>query len=1039
VDRGAANRKRATPSFHCSGEEMVEKQRLVGRAFWGALILLLAVSFAFSESEQGWAQSASTIIPLEGLDRAYVKSDKPNENYGGGSLHTKYEPKVERSFIKYDFDVGDEDTGSIKLGDGDTVMLYLDAENIDGVALVGVYSVFFGWDEANITWANAPNSFWMCYGTFSGSGDVNVTSAVDDEGILNLCLKIDVESGYIREYIEWDNVYLTIETDGGQVPFEDLDRAYVRSDKPNENYGGGSLHAKYELTVERSFIKYDFDVGDEDTGNIRLGDKNTVILHLDAENIDGVALVGVYSVSSNWEEDDITWANAPDSFWVCYGTLSGSGDVDVTDAVDDEGILSLGLKIDVESGYTKRYIEWDNAYLCGDYSPAADVVTRAYTMITSPRDGLFTEESERIVTYELLGENLSQATFLHNGEETDIAPESGSIAITLIPGDNILQVEGTNDAGTTASSEQVTVTFVPRLEVIITYPPAMEFAGSGGTLLTVSSVEVKGIVVSYPAVTEVTIILNGKDTIVADVDGGYFEYTITTLEEGLNTIRAEVADIWGDTALSGIVGVIYAPEKLIVEVLSPTDGYTTNTEVVTVEGSITHGRAVTSAILYLNGVGTPIELTREGGSYTYSFTKEITLHEGENTFAVEGTDEIGNSGSSGAMFTTLDTTPPQVEITTPANNYLTNTTTVSVTGTVNDPAVTEVTVNVNGTGQTIAVVQGSFSGEVVLIEGTNTIEALALDPLGNEGLSQTINVTYNSAAPTVSVTSPAGGTRTNSDTVTVNYTIAGNVTSAQFILNSVSEQIAAESGSRTVSLVEGENTIELQVSNQTITASSGVVTVVSDTTAPSISVDVSEPWQEVLISVYADEALSSPPTVTVTGTDTTNVDMALIGVREWSGTYEIAADGNYLVEAQATDKAGNLGSCTLSFSRNKETVSAFAGGTITVESNRLTVEITVDEEAKDQSISTVLRYEDPRLGRVSKPAIFVRVKTGVALRWAMTAMTVKAIYDPTKLPADMLESSLLLYLWTPSKGGYVPVQGAIVDTVTHSITGTVTY
>jgi len=1017
---------------------MVEKQRLVGRAFWGALILLLAVSFAFSESEQGWAQYASTIIFLEDLDRAYVRSDKPNENYGGGSLHAKYEPKVERSFIKYDFDVGDEDTGNIRLGDGDTVILHLDAQNIDGVALVGVYSVFFGWDEANITWANAPDSFWVCYGTLSGSGDVDVTDAVDDEGILSLGLKIDVESGYISGCIEWDNTYLTIEADGGQVPFEDLDRAYVSSDKPNENYGGGNLHAKYELKVERSFIKYDFDVGDENTGNIRLSDGDTVILHLDAENIDGVALVGVYGVSSNWEEDSITWANAPDSFWVCYGTLSGSGDVDVTDAVDDEGILNLCLKIDVESGYISGCIEWDNAYLHGDYSPAADVVTRAYAMITSPQDGLFTEESKRIVTYELLGENLSRATFLHNGKEADIAAKSGAIGITLIPGDNILQVRATNDAGTTASSEQVTVIFVPRLEVTITYPPAMAFAGEG--LVTVPSVEVRGIVVSYPAVTEVTIILNDEDRIIADVDGGYFEYTITTLEEGLNTIRVKVADIWGDTASSGIVGVIYDPEKLTVEVLSPADGELTNAKICAVNGTIIHGRAVTQALLYLNGIANEVALileSDEGDDYSYSFSETITLREGENTFAVEGTDEIGNSGSSGAMFTTLDTTPPQVEITTPANNYLTNTTMVSVTGTVDDPVVSEVTVKLNGTAQTMTVVEGSFSGEVVLIEGTNTIEALALDPLGNEGSSLPVVVTYNSAAPTVSITSPTGGTRTNSDTVTVSYTITGNATSAQFILNSVSEQIAAESGSRTVSLVEGTNTIEVRASNVTITASSGVVTVISDTTAPSISVDVSEPWQEVLISVYADEALSSPPTVTVTGTDTTNVDMALIGVREWSGTYEIPEDGMYTVEAVATDEAGNSSSCMSSFSRKKETVSAFAGETITVESNGLTVDIEVGEEVKDQSISTVFRYEDPRLGRVSRPAIFVRVKMGVPLRWAMTAMTIKAIYDPTKLPADMSESSLLLYLWTPSKGGYVPVAGATVNTTEHSITGTV--
>jgi hypothetical protein len=1017
---------------------MVEKQRLVRRAFWAALILLVAVLFAFSESEQGWAQHGPTIISPEDLDRAYVRSDTPNENYGGGNLHAKYELKVERSFIKYDFDVGDEDTGSINLGDGETVILHLDAKNIDGVALVGVYSVSSNWEEDSITWANAPDSFWVCYGTVSGSGDVDVTDAVDDEGILNLGLKIDVESGY-KEYVEWDNAYLTIETDGGQVPFEDLERAYVRSDTPNGNYGGENLHAKYELKVERSFVKYDFDVGDENTGNIRLGDGDTVILHLDAETTDGVALVGVYGVSSNWEEDNITWANAPDSFWVCYGTLSGSGDVDVTDAVDDEGILSLGLKIDVESGYTKGCIEWDNAYLYGDYSPAADVVTRAYTMITSPQDGLFTEESKRIVTYELLGENLSQATFFHNGEETDISPESGSITITLIPGENVFEVRTTNDAGSTASSEQVTVMFLPRMEATITYPPAMGFAGSGGTLLTVSSVEVKGIVVSYPAVTEVTIILNDKHTMITNVDNGYFEYTITTLEEGLNTIRAKVANIWGDTASSGIVGVIYAPEKLTVEVSSPQDGGMTNAKICVVSGTITHGRALTQAILYLDGVGTPIELTREGSSYTYPFSKEITLREGENTFAVEGTDEIGDSGSSGTMFITLDTTPPQVEITTPANNYLTNTTTVSVTGTVDDPAVSEVSVGVSGNEQTITVIKGIFSGEVVLIEGTNTIVALALDPLGNEGSSQTVNVTYNSAAPTVSITSPSGGTRTNSDTVTINYTISGNATSAQFILNGVSEGIPLETGSTTVSLAEGENTIEVQVSNQTITASSGVVTVVSDTTAPSMSADVSEPWEEIDITVCSDEQLSSPPTVTVTGTDTIEVDMALTGVREWIGTYKIPGDGDYLVEVQGTDVAGNAGSCTSSFTRQKESVSAFAGETITVESNRLTVDIEVDEEVKDQSISTVLRYEDPGLGEVITPAIFVRVMTGVPLRWAMTAMTVKAIYDPTKLPADISESSLLLYLWTPSKGGYVPIQGAIVDTVTHSITGTVRY
>jgi len=147
------------------------------------------------------------------------------------------------------------------------------------------------------------------------------------------------------------------------------------------------------------------------------------------------------------------------------------------------------------------------------------------------------------------------------------------------------------------------------------------------------------------------------------------------------------------------------------------------------------------------------------------------------------------------------------------------------------------------------------------------------------------------------------------------------------------------------------------------------------------------------------------------------------------------------VRVQGTDEAGNAGFCTSAFTRQKESVSATPGATITIVSEELTIDIVVGEEVIDQSISTVRRYEAPRLGVVGEPTIFVRVKTGVSLRWAMTSMTIRAMYDPAELQLleGMNETAMRLYLWTPSKGGYRPIEGAIVDTVTHSITGTVTY
>ena len=44
-----------------------------------------------------------------------------------------------------------------------------------------------------------------------------------------------------------------------------------------------------------------------------------------------------------------------------------------------------------------------------------------------------------------------------------------------------------------------------------------------------------------------------------------------------------------------------------------------------------------------------------------------------------------------------------------------------------------------------------------------------------------------------------------------------------------------------------------------------------------------------------------------------------------------------------------------------------------------------------------------------------------------------------KLPEDTDETTLKLYLWTPSKGGWVLVNGATVDPIEYSITGSVTY
>ena len=923
------------------------------------------------------------------------------------------------------FDVTSVNGGTVADNGDGTVLTYTPPADFNGADSF-TYEVSDGYGGTDIATVTI---------TISGVNDIPVVSGIPDQTIAEgeSFATIDLDD-YVDDVDNLDSEMIWFYSRDTELTVEITNRvATIRV--PNENWSG-------EETI--TFIASDPDGGSDDgRATFTVNSANDAPVAGDdsaTTSADTPVTIDVLSNDTDVDGDALTATSVSTP---AHGSASVNrdGTVTYTPNADYEGIDAFTYRASdgaADSDDATVTITVKTTEVVTGGGGEADVEVE----IISPPSGLITETNELTITYEISGTDLSYATFLHNGGETAIAPESGAITITLAPEENTLEVRASNSAGTIASSEEITVQYVPPLlEVVITYPPALAFAGNAGTLVTVALVEVVG-TVSDPAVTEATLILNGTDRTIIPVDYGEFRHELALEKEGLNTIRAEATDTRGNTDSSGVVGVIYVPEKLNVEVDHPADEDTANSEANDVYGTITHSTAVTTATLYLNGAAREIELTPEsegGGRYSYSFNEAITLREGENTLAVEGIDEFGNTGSSNTISVTLDTTAPEVSIANPATGYLTNQDSVVVTGTVDDPMVSEIALDVNDTEQTVVVTEGSFSEEISLIEGTNTIEASAADLLGNGGSSERVVVTYNEGAPAVSITSPSGGAKTNSTFVVVDYTIVGEAISAEFVLNDVSEGIAAESGSRSVSLVEGPNTIEARASGGTITASSGIVTVVSDTTAPSMSSDVSEPWKTVLITAYSDEALSSPPTVEVVADSTTEIEMTLTGVREWSGNYEIPGDGSYFVNVSGTDEAGNTGFCTSSFTRRKESVSAAPGDTITVLSERLKVDIVVGEEVIDQSVSTVHHYEDPELGRTTEPAIFVRVKAGIPLRWAMTSMTIKVFYDPAELSEDMDETALGLYLWTPSKGGYYPIEEATVDTIEHSITGTVTY
>ena len=144
-------------------------------------------------------------------------------------------------------------------------------------------------------------------------------------------------------------------------------------------------------------------------------------------------------------------------------------------------------------------------------------------------------------------------------------------------------------------------------------------------------------------------------------------------------------------------------------------------------------------------------------------TAHVTLpNQGSNSIVAVVTNSYGNTGSSTAVVDTLDNIAPTVTITSAAE--ASNVAAQTITGTVASGGAATVvgqtvTLTDNGTTLGTATVQsnGTFSANVTLPnQSANSIVATVTDSFGNTGSSAAVLDTLDNAAPTVTITSPAG-------------------------------------------------------------------------------------------------------------------------------------------------------------------------------------------------------------------------------------------------------------------------------------------
>lgn len=251
---------------------------------------------------------------------------------------------------------------------------------------------------------------------------------------------------------------------------------------------------------------------------------------------------------------------------------------------------------------------------------------------------------------------------------------------------------------------------------------------------------------------EATITAPGKTSY--NLAGGYYNVSVEATNEAGTKGSADASTVDG---LKLVVKETVAP---VITIVSPTAGaYVANSKqpVVFNITDETSGSGVDISTLVVKQDGAAVAAanithTAITNGYSVTYTPSAALSDGSHTVTINCKDHDGNAATEKSTTYTVDTVPPTLNVTSPADGLITAASSVTVAGTTNDATSSPVviTISLNGTDQgTIPVgTGGTFSKVVTLKEGSNTIIVKAKDAAGKES-SVTRTVTLDTSVPKI--------------------------------------------------------------------------------------------------------------------------------------------------------------------------------------------------------------------------------------------------------------------------------------------------
>ena len=365
-------------------------------------------------------------------------------------------------------------------------------------------------------------------------------------------------------------------------------------------------------------------------------------------------------------------------------------------------------------------------------------------------------------------------------------------------------------------------------------------------------------------------------------------------EEGAaQLVTGTATDNAGNAAgASALINLDRTPPVLTVDAAGGDTPVVIRGDQVTVTGNVSDSLSGVKSVL-CNGVAASVT----NGSFT------CTVPLGTSTSVqVHATDKAGNETNAG-VYVVADNAAPTVRIDSPAATDVLTGTSVTVSGVAGDDR-PGVTLTVNGTA--VPVVNFTFTATVTLVEGANTITAIATDAIGN---TASHSVTVNRfLVPNVVITSPGDLAVVSAAVIAVSGTVTTPVDSV--VVNGVAATVSGTTFTApNVPLQQGRTVVTAVATTASGRKAAANIFVYRDSIPPRLTVTVPEANSTVYQSPLSVVGSVDDLVVGAVNSQQVNVTVngAVAGVSNRSFTVPVPlVQGWNTLTVTATDQAGNV-------------------------------------------------------------------------------------------------------------------------------------